>query len=72
MINVMYVAKIGLNVQQMRMQVIANNLANLNIVGFKSDWVNFESLLYQVKCSGGDQIFEGTVLMSALVLGIGV
>jgi len=70
--NAMHVAKTGLNAQQTRMQVIANNLSNLNTVGFKSDRVNFESLLYQVHRSGGDQTSEGTQLTSALAIGTGV
>ena len=44
----MHVAKTGLNSQQTKMQVIANNLANVNTTGFKKDRVNFESLLYQI------------------------
>ena len=72
MSNAMHVAKTGLNAQQTRMQVIANNLSNLNTVGFKSDRVNFESLLYQVSRAGGDQTSEGTELTSALALGTGV
>jgi flagellar basal-body rod protein FlgG len=70
--NAMHVAKTGLDAQQTRMQVIANNLSNLNTVGFKSDRVNFESLLYQVVRSGGDQTSEATTLTSALALGTGV
>ena len=31
----MHVAKTGLNAQQTRMQIIANNLANVNTTGFK-------------------------------------
>ena len=72
MSNAMHVAKTGLNAQQTRMQVIANNLSNLNTVGFKSDRINFESLLYQVKRAGGDQTSEGTALNSSLALGTGV
>ena len=34
-INAMHVAKTGLNAQQVRMQVISNNLANVNTNGFK-------------------------------------
>ena len=45
----MHVAKTGLNAQQTRMQVIANNLSNVNTSGFKRDRANFESLLYQIK-----------------------
>ena len=37
----MHVAKTGLNSQQVKMQVIANNLANVNTTGFKSDRANF-------------------------------
>ena len=44
----MHVAKTGLNSQQIKMQVIANNLANVNTTGFKADRANFESLLYQI------------------------
>ena len=39
----MHVAKTGLNAQQTRMQVIINNLANVNTVGFKGDRINFEA-----------------------------
>ena len=46
--NSMHVAKTGLNAQQRRMQVIANNLANVNTTGFKRERVNFETLLYQL------------------------
>ena len=34
-INAMHVAKTGLNAQQVRMQIISNNLANVNTNGFK-------------------------------------
>ena len=33
--NSMHVAKTGLNAQQVRMQVIANNLSNVNTTGLK-------------------------------------
>ena len=52
-INAMHVAKTGLNAQQVRMQIISNNLANVNTNGFKKDRANFESLLYQVIRSSG-------------------
>ena len=35
MSNAMHVAKTGLNAQNTRMQVIANNLANVNTTGLK-------------------------------------
>ena len=52
----MHVAKTGLNAQQTRMQIIANNLANVNTTGFKRDRANFETLLYQVRRTAGDQV----------------
>ena len=42
----LWVAKTGLNAQQTRMSVIANNLANVNTTGFKRDRAVFEDLLY--------------------------
>ncbi|MAD08380.1 MAG: flagellar basal body rod protein FlgG, partial [Gammaproteobacteria bacterium] len=50
----LYVAKTGLNAQQTRMTVIANNLANVNTVGFKRDRAVFEDLLYlNISQAGG-------------------
>ena len=50
----MWVAKTGLDAQQRRMTVIANNLANVNTTGFKRDRAVFEDLLYQtVRQAGG-------------------
>jgi flagellar basal-body rod protein FlgG len=69
--NAMHVAKSGLNAQQTRMQVIANNLANVNTSGFKKDRANFESLLYQVRRYAGDQTSADTRLTSAFAIGTG-
>ena len=68
----MHVAKTGLNAQQTRMQIIANNLANVNTTGFKRDRVNFETLLYQVRRSAGDQTSADTELSSSFAVGTGV
>ncbi len=70
--NAMHVAKTGLNAQQTRLQVIANNLANVNTTGFKRDRANFETLLYQVSRPGGDPTSQDTQLTSSLALGTGV
>ena len=37
----------GLQNHQTRMDVIGNNIANINTVGFKKGRVNFQDLLYQ-------------------------
>lgn len=70
--NAMHVAKTGLNAQQTRMQVIANNLANVNTTGFKRDRANFETLLYQTIRPGGAQTSDGTALTSSYAVGTGV
>ena len=67
----MHVAKTGLNSQQIKMQVIANNLANVNTTGFKADRPNFESLLYQVLRGAGENTSENTTLASGLSVGTG-
>ena len=70
--SAMHVAKTGLNAQQNKMQIIANNLANVNTTGFKRDRANFESLLYQTIRSGGAQTADGNMLTSASTVGTGV
>ncbi|MCH2076604.1 MAG: flagellar basal-body rod protein FlgG [Rhodobacteraceae bacterium] len=70
--NVMHVAKTGLNAQQLRIQVISNNLANVNTMGFKRDRPNFESLLYQTQRPAGAQTSEATQAVAPTNLGTGV
>ena len=70
--SAMHVAKTGLNAQQTRMQVIANNLANVNTTGFKRDRANFETLLYQTHRPGGAQTSDTTALTGPLAIGTGV
>lgn len=43
----------GMAAQQMRTEVIANNLANVNTTGFKRSRPQFEDLLYQTIQNGG-------------------
>ena len=70
--SAMHVAKTGLTAQQYKMQVIANNLANVNTTGFKRDRANFESLFYQIVKNAGSQTADNTALTSPLAVGTGV
>ncbi|MBX3421111.1 MAG: flagellar basal-body rod protein FlgG [Pirellulaceae bacterium] len=46
-IQTLYTAATGMDAMQTKLDVIANNLANINTTGFKKDRVNFEDLLYR-------------------------
>jgi len=68
----LWVAKTGLDAQQTRMSVIANNLANTNTSGFKRDRANFEDLLYRQVRQPGASSSQQTQLPTGLQLGTGV
>ena len=68
----LWVSKTGLDAQQMRMNVISNNLANVNTTGFKRDRAVFEDLLYQNVRQAGGQTTANTQSPTGLMLGTGV
>jgi flagellar basal-body rod protein FlgG len=72
MTSALWVAKTGLDAQQMRMSVISNNLANASTTGFKQGRAQFEDLLYQNVRQTGGQSSQNTQLPSGLMLGTGV
>lgn len=67
----LWVAKTGLDAQQRRMTVVANNLANVNTTGFKRDRAVFEDLLYQTIRQPGAQVDQNSNSPTGLVLGTG-
>lgn len=70
--QVLWIVKIGLDVQQMCMLVVFNNFVNINIIGFKQDCVSFEDLLYQQVWQLGGFLLVQMQLLIGLQLGIGV
>lgn len=66
------VARTGLDAQNTRMQVIANNLANVNTVGFKRDRASFETLAYQSVITAGAPSSGDNKYAIGLNLGTGV
>lgn len=46
-IQTLYTAATGMDAMQTKLDVIANNLANINTTAFKKDRANFEDLLYR-------------------------
>ncbi len=72
MFPALWVAKTGLDAQQTKLQVVANNLANASTVGFKKDRAVFEDLIYQNYRQPGAQSTQDSTLPSGLMLGTGV
>lgn len=68
----LHVARTGLDAQQTRMRVIANNLANVNTTGFKRDRAEFESLAYQMMTAAGATSAGDNRYAIGLNLGTGV
>lgn len=68
----LWAAKTGLDAQQTRMAVTANNLANVNTTGFKRGRAAFEDLLYQNVRQVGARATQDTQLPSGLSVGTGV
>ncbi|MDO6500183.1 MULTISPECIES: flagellar basal-body rod protein FlgG [Photobacterium] len=68
----LWVSKTGLAAQDTQMQVISNNLANVNTVGFKQDRAVFEDLFYQMKKQPGSMVDQQNEAPGGLQLGNGV
>jgi flagellar basal-body rod protein FlgG len=67
----LWISKTGVQAQDAKLQAIANNLANVNTVGFKRDRVVFEDLFYQVGQQPGAQRDENTLSPTGVQLGNG-
>ena len=72
MIRSLWIAKTGLDAQQVQMDTIANNLANVSTNGFKRSRAVFEDLLYQTIRQPGAQSSQQTQIPSGLQIGTGV
>jgi flagellar basal-body rod protein FlgG len=68
----LWIAKTGLDAQQTRMSVVAQNLANVNTTGYKRGRAIFEDLLYQNVVQVGGLTSQQTEAPTGLNLGTGV
>jgi len=66
------VARTGLEAEDTRMRVIANNLANASTTAFKRDRANFSTLAYQDARVAGQQSSNQSAYATGLNLGTGV
>lgn len=65
-------AATGLSALNTQLDVIANNLANVNTLGYKASRVNFQDLLYQERAHPGVENANGDQRPTGLFIGLGV
>lgn len=72
MLRALWAAAAGMKAQQLFVDTIANNLANVNTPGFKKSRVNFQDLLYQTVAIAGGKAPGGGQLPVGIQIGLGV
>jgi flagellar basal-body rod protein FlgG len=72
MIGSLQIAAVGMEAQQLMIDVLANNLANVDTPGFKRVRADFQDLLYRTVRQPGAPAPQGTVVPTGLVVGTGV
>ena len=72
MIRSLWCGTTGMNAQQLNIDVIANNLANVGTTGFKKSRADFQDLMYQVMKVPGSQTSADTESPTGIQIGLGV
>ncbi|MEE9453092.1 MAG: flagellar basal-body rod protein FlgG [Paracoccaceae bacterium] len=71
--NALKIAATGMAAQQMRVEVISNNLANMNTTAYNARRAEFSDLHYQqIQRAGTISASDGSVLPAGVQLGMGV
>lgn len=71
MIRALWTAASGMEAQQLNVDVIANNLANVNTPGFKRSRADFQDLLYQTLRDAGASSSSSTIYPTGMQVGLG-
>jgi flagellar basal-body rod protein FlgG len=71
MLRALYSSAAGMQSQQVNLDVIANNLANVNTTGFKKSKTEFQDLLYQTPRAAGSEAGGGNQLPTGIQIGHG-
>ncbi|MBA4802362.1 MULTISPECIES: flagellar basal-body rod protein FlgG [Euryhalocaulis] len=67
------IAATGMQAQQLNVEIISHNLANMNTTGFKRQRAEFQDLLYQnIERAGTNSSDAGTVVPTGVQVGLGV
>jgi flagellar basal-body rod protein FlgG len=71
MLRALYTAATGMQAQQINIDTIANNIANVNTTGFKQGRAEFQDLLYQNMRTAGTASSSSSTYPVGLQLGLG-
>lgn len=71
-VQTLYTAATGMDAMETKLDVIANNLANINTTAFKKDRANFEDLLYRTEVYPGVQDASQQATAVGTQVGLGV
>lgn len=72
MLRSLYTSASGMLANQLYVDTISNNLANVNTTGFKKAKIEFQDLLYQTMVEPGSSTADGVRLPGSLQVGLGV
>ncbi len=71
MLRALWIAASGMEAQGLNIDVIANNLANVNTIGFKRGRADFQDLLYETLRPAGASSSAGTKVPTGIQIGHG-
>ncbi len=71
MIRSLWTAATGMKAQELNVDVIANNLANVSTTGFKSGTAEFQDLMYETLRQTGSAVTANTLLPVGIQIGHG-
>lgn len=71
MMRALWTAATGMYAQQLNVDVISNNMANVNTAGFKKTKTDFQDLLYQTLKTPGTATASGSISPSGVQVGLG-
>lgn len=71
MIRALWTAASGMQAQQLNIDVVSNNLANVNTAGFKKSRADFQDLMYQNMKTTGAPSTNTTQVPSGIQIGLG-
>jgi len=71
--RVLSIASTGMMAQQLNVEVISNNIANINTTAYKRSRAEFQDLMYQSERRQGSQSTDsGTIVPTGIEVGLGV